>query len=151
MHAIRFRALQQAHVAYALGGRTERIHQVAQHVEVGVHLITLAPTGNEARLLKHRRVHDMSHVGKTRSGGLARGSVAEVEWDVTPFPGTLNLGFGTRHSDHFVTLGEELLDRRQSNKSTGPGDENGSGHLYSFVWLVASNEGNRPARRSHFR
>ena len=78
VHAVRLRALQEAHVLQPLGRLRQRVHQVLEHRQIRVHLIALLPARDEARLLVDRGVDDVGDVGQLAERLLARVCVAQI-------------------------------------------------------------------------
>ena len=81
MDAVRLRALEKRHVLEGVVA-CKRLDEVAQHRQVGLHLVLLGPPGNEAGLLVDRGVHEVGHVGDAAERLLAGGLVLQVDRQV---------------------------------------------------------------------
>ncbi len=66
------------------------LHEVTKHGEVGLHLVGLAPAGDQARLLVERGVDDVGDLRKRTECGAAGFRIGEIHGQVTE----LSLGRG---------------------------------------------------------
>jgi hypothetical protein len=123
VHAVGLGALQQADVLQACRRRRQRLHQVAQHLQVGVHLLALAPARYQPGELVDGRVDDVGDVAEPLGRTAAGLRVAQVEVDVAPVALPAHLGLAPRHGDHVVAVGEEALDGSQPDETAGSGDQ----------------------------
>ena len=88
----------------------QRRQQVAQHGEVGLHLVLLGPAGDQARLLVDGGVDDVADGPEATVGGAAGHLVLQVHRQVRERPATEDLGPAPRHLDDVPALVEEGVD-----------------------------------------
>ena len=105
----------------------QRLHEVAQHLQVGLHLVLLGPPGDEARLLVDRGVDDVGDV-REPANACRGGLVLQVDRQVAERLVAEDLGLAARDRDDVPAVVEEAVDGRGADEAAGPGDQDGVRH-----------------------
>jgi hypothetical protein len=125
--AVGLGALQQRHVLEGVVAG-QRLDQVLQHLQVGLHLVVLGPPGDETGLLVDRGVDEVAHVGDVGERRRAGVRVAQVHRQVPEGPLAEDLRLAPRHRHDVPAVVEETVDGGGSDQSAGSGDEDGVRH-----------------------
>ena len=109
VYTIRFRALQQADVdeRFVIAQRQQ---QIAQHRQVGRHLVFVTPSRDQSRFFIKRCVDDMRDTAHGPDGSLTGFYVEKVERNVPPMRGRRQIRRAPRRRDHIPAGSDEGLD-----------------------------------------
>lgn len=99
----------------------ERLEGVAQHVQIGVDLVLVAPAAHQIRLLVQRGVDDMRHAGELGRMPAAGRRVLQVEADEPRR--RLEIRRAAGDADHPPAARGEPLDRGPPEQAEGPENE----------------------------
>jgi hypothetical protein len=125
--AVGLGALQQGHVL-EFGELGERLDEVPQHRQVGVHLVLLGPSGDEAGLLEDRRVDDVCDAGQALQRLAGRRLIAQVDRQMLEGPLVEHLGPAPGQRDDVPVVVEEPVDAGGADQPAGAGNEDGVDH-----------------------
>ena len=127
MHAISLGALKQADMLQAVACSRQRGEQIAQHGQIGLHLVRLAPALDQSWFLEKGGIDDVSDL-TDRGDGIGTGlRVGEIDTQVPCAMGLRAIGLPPRHADH-PPIGQlrEVLERRAPDDAGGASNQNGS-------------------------
>ena len=127
MHAISLGSLKQADMLQAVACDCQRGEQIAQHGQIGLHLVRLAPAPDQSWLLEKGGIDDVCDL-TDRGDGLGTGlRVGEIDTQVPCAMGLCAIGLPPRNAD-YLPIGRlrEVLERRAPDDAGGARNQNGS-------------------------
>ena len=128
MNTVGFGSLQQAHVAEALAPPGQWLHEIAEHGQVGVHLVALGPTGDQPRLLIDSRIDDVRDVGQRFERLATSLLIPQVDRKVSKCTLAVDLGRAPGYGDDVPPVLEKLIDGCRAHQSTGSRNQHGVRH-----------------------